>query len=272
MLDNHDTHPIELQRYQHRKADDAHFCLQTACQIIHGKLANSRLILKRLARSQSQHLNSHLQQAAQDINSYRKQLNSATSLDQIRGIEGISARTYFQTLRKILPEEWQFTGRNKQPPTDPINALFSYGYTLLFHNTYSLIKVAGLNPHIGFLHPARRGHPALASDLMEEFRAVIIDTVIFNLILNQKLTPEDFEQPASSGSACRIKKHARRIFIQHIEKKLNSPITHPNDGTHIDYRRCIEHQIKHLATIIRIQDPDLFDNTSTNTYQPAIFR
>lgn len=272
-LDNHDTHPIELQRQQYRKAEDHNWCKKTARQFIKGKLHNSQLLLKRLARSQ-QNTPHHdqLQQSARDIASYSKQLKHATTLDQLRGIEGIAARTYFQTLHSILPNHWLFNGRNKQPPRDPINALLSYGYTLLFHNVYTFIKASGLNPHIGFLHPARRGHPALASDLMEEFRAVIVDAVVFNMIINNKLKFEEFQIPETPGKACRIHNDARRKFIRELENKFNSAITHPVNGNRIDYRRCIEHQVKHLAELIRIDSPDIFDNTSDNTYQPVLFR
>lgn len=266
-LDNHDTHPIHLHKEQYKKAENNQYCLQLSQQIIKGKLNNSKLYLKRLARSQTQYAD-QLQQAVQALSRYIAQIETTENLDQLRGIEGIAARTYFQTLTLIVEAKWNFTGRNKMPPTDPINALLSYGYTLLFHNTYSFIKAAGLNPHIGFLHTPRRGHPALASDLMEEFRALIIDAVVFNLVLNNKLSPQDFQQ--KEGMACFLSDSARKLLIQSIETKFNTAITHPITGNKIDYRRCIEHQTKQLASLMR-NDTKSF--TSDNpTYQPAIFR
>lgn len=269
VLDNHDTHSIYLHRQQYLKAENTGLCLQVAKQLIKGKLGNSDLLLRRLARSQNKHT-IRIQQAAQEIGNYTKQLDAATDLNQLRGIEGMAARTYFQTLSYIIDPKWHFNGRNKQPPTDPVNALLSYGYTLLFHNVYSFLKSAGLNPHIGFLHAPRRGHPALASDLMEEFRSVIVDAVVFSLVLNDKLMPDDFELAEKQGHACHMSSHARKIFIHQIETKLNTGITHPVNGDKIDYRRCIEHQIKHFASLIRGNEEPNRDKPSL--YQPAIFR
>ena len=141
--------------------------------------------------------------------------------------------------------------RIRQPPTDGINALLSYGYTLLFYNLYSLLRSRGLNPHVGFLHALRQGHPALASDIMEEFRALVVDAVVWNLALNQHLTPEDFDYPKAEGEPCLLKSNARQIFIKALEEKLNSPITHPNTGVTLDYRRCMEYQVQHLVQVIK---------------------
>jgi len=267
MLDKHSTNAVQLQRQQYHKSEDSVFCLQIAQQFIHGKISNTRLLLQRLKRSQPEH-ELVLQTAIKHLNIYIKQINTSTYIDELLGIEGIAARTYFQTLANIIPKQWHFSKRNKYPPKDPVNALLSFGYALLFQNTYSFIKIAGLNPHIAYLHRPRQGHPALASDLMEEFRSVIVDAVVFNLIFNNKLNPDDFELATNEKESCYIKPHARKIFIQQIENKFNSAIRHPVTGLKIDYRRCIEHQTKHLAQLIR----DDNNETSEAYYQAAIFR
>lgn len=87
--------------------------------------------------------------------------------------------------------------------------------------------------------------------MIEEFRAVIVDTVVFNLVLNRRVTPDQFTLPDAPGKACLLGSPARRLFIRELEKKLNAPIKHPVSGLRLDYRRCLEHQVLHLASVIQ---------------------
>lgn len=260
VVDSFDTDPVLLQQAQFRRADDPGFCLELARALLDGKLANSRTLLKRLARNRAA---PHLTDAAQQIQRLRAHLAQAETLDQARGFEGAAARLYFEAMQQLLDPQWKFTGRNRQPPRDPVNALLSYGYTLLFYNIYSLIRARGLNPHVGYLHPLRAGHPALASDLMEEFRALVVDPVVWNLVLNQRLQPDQFRLPRTPGDACRMDGPARTRLIRDLEKKLNASIVHPNSGLRLDYRRCMEHQIDELAGLLR---------GSRHRYRPMIVR
>ncbi len=260
MVDSFDTEPVLLHREQFLRADDPTFCLTLAKQIVKGKIANSRLLLKRHARNKEAPA---FEKAANELKRIIKQLETASTLDQLRGYEGNAARIYFQSLVATLDSAWGFKKRKKRPPTDPVNALFSYGYTLLFYNIYTFIRTRGLNPHVGYLHPMRMGHPALASDMMEEFRSIVVDSVVFNLVFNHKLTPDDFIIPETADEPCLLTPKARGIFVRYLETKLNAPIRHPNSQLQLDYRRCMEHQINHLAAVIR--------QTET-TYQPMIIR
>lgn len=151
----------------------------------------------------------------------------------------------------VFSPDWRFTGRNRQPPTDPVNALLSYGYTLLFYNLYSFLRARGLNPQVGFYHQVRVGHPALVSDMLEEFRAIIVDIIVLNLVLNRSLVPEQFTLPDATNKACVMDKEARKVFIRELEKKFNSPIRHPVSGLQLDYRRCLEHQVHQLAAAVQ---------------------
>ena len=252
MVDSFDTEPVLLHREQFLRADDPAFCLSLAKGFIVGKISNSRLLLKRHARHREAPA---LEAAAEQLKQVLTQLDNARNLDQLRGYEGNAARIYFQAIAATLAPEWGFTRRVKQPPTDPINSLFSYGYTLLFYNVYTFLRARGLNPHVGYLHPMRMGHPALASDLMEEFRSIVVDAVILNLVFNDKLTPDDFILPAQPGDGCLLTPKARGLFIRQLENKLNSAVTHPVSGLKLDYRRCIEHQVNHLAAVVRLRVP-----------------
>ena len=247
-IESFDTDPVKLHKRQFLVSDDERFSQTLACAFIEGKLRNSQLVLKRYARHQQL---PEFSQAAKRFTHIINKIQNAESLDQLRGYEGNAARIYFQALVKTLNPKWQFSKRIKNPPTDPINALLSYGYTILFYNVYSLLRLHGLNPHVGFLHPIRMGHPALVSDIIEEFRAIIVDSVVFNLVFNERLSPEGFYWPDGRESACWIKPEAKRIFIKALEQKFNSKITHPHSGLKIDYRRAIAHQIRQLSAVIR---------------------
>lgn len=258
VIDSFDTESVTLHRQQFLHADNPQFCLQHAIAILQGKLANSRLILQRINRH---HTNPALAAAAMQIDQLIPQLQQATHLDQLRGYEGIAARTYFQAFVATLDPDWLFKKRNKNPPLDPVNAMLSYGYTLLFYNVYTFLRARGLNPHVGYLHPMRQGHPALVSDMMEEFRALIVDSVVFNIALNHKLQADDFI--IQENKACLLTPKARKYFIQQLENKFNAQLRHPVSGLRLDYRRCIEHQTNHLAAVIR---------QTTPSYQAMILR
>jgi CRISPR-associated protein Cas1 len=237
---------VLLQREQFRRSDDRAFCLRVAKAIITGKLRNSALVLSRYARKRSAPA---LAEAAQTIADSVRQLDAAASIEQARGYEGIGAKAYYAAWVRTLDAEWGFTGRNRQPPRDPVNALLSYGYTLLFYNIYALIRARGLNPHVGFLHPLRAGHAALVSDLMEEFRSLTVDAPVFNLIINDRVTPGEFT--TTEDGACRMSDEARRQFIHAFEAKLSSAITYPVTNQPLDYRRCIDRQVQQMAALIR---------------------
>ncbi len=260
VIDSFNTEPVLLHSKQFLQASNPAFCLQLSIAIVRGKLANSRLILRRFARYRKMPA---LAQAAEQLTDIMRQLTQASQLDQLRGYEGYAARIYFQTFANCLGAHWQFNKRTKNPSTDPVNAMLSYGYTLLFYNVYTFLRARGLNPQVGYLHPLRQGHPALASDMMEEFRAIIVDSVVFNIAFNDKLKPDDFLLPQQAGESCLMNQHARKFFIRQLEIKFNQQLRHPVSGVQMDYRRCMEYQINHLVAVIRQNAPD---------YQPMLLR
>jgi len=257
-IDAFSTDPVLLHRDQFVRAADPVFCLDLAREFVRGKIANCRIVLQRHTRKRDAPA---LQKAVSDLKAVR--LDDADTLEQLRGFEGSAARCYFSAISNTLHPRWKFNGRVRQPPTDPVNAMLSYGYTLLFYNIYTFLRARGMNPHVGYLHPLRTGHPALASDIIEEFRAIVVDTVVLSLVLNERLSPKDFHEPDAVGEPCLLNKKARSVFIKALESKLNSAIRHPVSGLHLDYRRCIEHQVRHLAAHIRGRE---------TRYQPMVLR
>ena len=260
VVDSFDTDPVLLHRDQFTAAGDNTFCLKLAKQFIYGKIRNSRLILMRHSRNREAPA---FFKVADNLKTILSSLQSAENLDQLRGFEGYAAKLYYSAFADTLDKQWCFKKRVRRPPTDPVNAMLSYGYSLLFYNIYSLLRAKGLNPHVGYLHPLRSGHPALASDLIEEFRAIIVDTVVLNLILNRKVTPDDFTPGKDSSEACMLGDKPRTLFIRAFEKKMNASIAHPSTMVKSDYRRCIQYQIQQLIAVIRGKQAE---------YEPMVLR
>ncbi|MBU0500430.1 MAG: CRISPR-associated endonuclease Cas1 [Gammaproteobacteria bacterium] len=257
-IDTLDARNTELQRLQFHCADDPDISLKIAREIVTAKIRNSRVVLGRYARKRSL---LPFDRAVAELSRLLDGLAMAPSLESVRGFEGMAANHYFGAWREALGERWGFSGRKKRPPPDPINVLLSFGYTLLFQNFFSFIRARGLNTHVGFLHREHSGHPALASDLMEEFRAPLVDAVVLALLFNEQLQPGDFE--TEPGGACLMSDSARRAFIRAIETKMSSRLIHPEGSGKIDYRRCLDLQVQRLAAVIR--NPSL-------PYRPFVVR
>jgi len=243
---------IVLQQLQFARAADENFCLKISKGFVRGKLQNTKALLQRRGQ------NIKDDEIAKVINTMTMNLDSiekTNNLDQLRGYEGSASAGYFDIFDLLLKNAFGFEKRIRQPPTDPVNSLLGFGYTLLFYNVYSLLAIHGLNPYCGFFHSVRQGHPALASDLIEEFRAIIIDSLVIYLINSGILKDEDFTYPKTPDTPCLLSNTARKEFLKHFEQKMHSEITHPHTGFHTNYRRCIELQVKEL--IHCIQDENL---------------
>ena len=175
----------------------------------------------------------------------RKRLVEAQhSVEQVRGIEGLAAREYFAAWAAMLSDDWTFSGRNRRPPTDGVNALLSFSYALLRTQVTAAAHLAGLDPYIGYLHEVHHGQPALVLDLMEEFRPLFADNLVLSLINNRAIQPEDF---AVSLGAYRLSESGRRTFLQAFDRKMNDTFKHPVFGYKCSYRRAIALQARLLA-------------------------
>jgi CRISPR-associated protein Cas1 len=124
----------------------------------------------------------------------QSQVKPQATLDQVRGIEGMAAREYFACWFQMLDKSWGFSGRNRRPPTDPVNALLSFAYGLLRVQVTAAVHLAGLDPYIGYLHEVTRGQPALVLDLMEEFRPLVADNIVLSVVNNREIQLDDFAE------------------------------------------------------------------------------
>lgn len=193
-----------LKQTQYRRFDDPNFCLRTARILVAGKLEGMRSFLLRRAR---QYQNPELKRTAADLVLLKKRLSEAADIDILRGIEGTASRTYFQCFHQLIRAPgFEFSGRNRKPPRDPVNALLSFTYTLLANEVQVAVAGTGLDPYWGVLHAPRSGSPSLALDLLEEFRCQLGDRFVLSLINRKILHPGDFENqivPAPAGESSR---------------------------------------------------------------------
>lgn len=242
-------------KQQIKMSEDQNYCLQLSKTIIHAKVANQLTVLRRLARR-----NKVEPANIREIVVLKKRIEHAASLEQLIGIEGIIAKNYFLGLSASLNEEFRFSGRTRQPPKDPFNSMISLGYTLMMHEITGNIENVGLSPYCGFLHKDRERHPTLASDLLEEFRAVIVDSVAISLSENQ-LTLEDFEV---TSQGVYLKEPTLKLFLKELEKKLSTVQKYKEDLHSTTFRKVIAIQARELVTSIEKEDPSL--------YQPIMIR
>lgn len=251
-----------LRLAQHRAHNDLSKRCELARRFVIGKLSNQRTMLQRSNRRQADALfDAEIAQIAVNIRQLATLSTDATKmrtlahgdagiegtpLETILGLEGSGSAAYFHCFGHMLSdqEQWKFAGRVKRPPTDPVNALLSYGYALLTSQVASAVQVIGFDQFVGYLHSSTYGRPALALDLMEEFRPLIVDSVVLTLLNNRMLTQDDFHVELG---AYRLKKEPRKLFLTSFEERLNEEITHPVFGYRVKYRRCIEIQARLVA-------------------------
>lgn len=219
---------ILLRKAQYRSADTEEVSLPLARGFVAGKLRNCRQSLLRSARdSKSPDDFQQLNEAAARLRHIVKKLPTATSHNQLMGYEGDGARLYFGAFQHMISQrqrqDFVFDGRNRRPPRDPVNALLSFLYALLLNDCRSALESVGLDPQLGFLHSARPGRPALALDLMEEFRPLMADRMALTLINRNQVTLKDFN--LREGTAT-LTDDARKRLIEAYQVRKQDEIKH----------------------------------------------
>lgn len=187
---------VLLRRQQYRFADDQGFCLAFAKNIIAAKLSNTRFVLSRAIRDHKDKVNVDKIQNTIDLFKVNiEKVYQADLVDSVRGLEGESARRYFDVFDEIIvkqKDDFHLNGRTKRPPLDKVNAMLSYMYTILGFEIQSALESVGIDPYVGFLHTDRAGRASLALDLIEELRAYMVDRLILSMINLVKLVQAIF--------------------------------------------------------------------------------
>jgi len=214
--------------------------------MVASKIRNGRTLLRRNVEGCDGVVLSQLEQLA-------KKAEGAGALEALLGIEGSAARVYFGAFSGMLKGEgakvgvFDFEGRNRRPPRDPINALLSFAYALLTKDFTVVLGAVGLDPLLGFYHQPRFGRPALALDLMEEFRPIIADSVVVGVINTGVVGQGDFVQTAGAAA---LSAEGRKRFLSAYERRMDQLVTHPVFGYRISYRRVLEVQARLLGRVL----------------------
>ncbi|HCF59081.1 MAG TPA: CRISPR-associated endonuclease Cas1, partial [Myxococcales bacterium] len=229
---------VFLRRAQYNAIEDPEKALAIVRRLVLVKLRNQRTLIRRNAAEP--------QAALARIDAAGISAKTAPDIATLRGHEGEGAAAYFSAFGSMLkpPDKlagFDFHGRNRRPPTDPVNAALSFGYSILCREWATVLATVGLDPLAGFLHQPRHGRPALALDLMEEFRPIIADSVVIGAINTGELSAGEF---VTRGNACNLNDAGRRKFLQAWERRLDTLVTHPVFGYRISYRRTFEVQAR----------------------------
>ncbi|MGV1006485.1 MAG: CRISPR-associated endonuclease Cas1 [Candidatus Nanopelagicales bacterium] len=209
---------VRIRKSQFAAAADAGRVLRLAADMVVGKLSNMRVAVLR-ARRGAGGVGATDKRVADTLEAAIKHAQQAESGAALMGLEGAATRAYFQWLADRLDGSWQFAGRNRRPPRDPVNAMLSFGYTLLFADTATAAELAHLDPELGFLHNPRWGRPSLALDLAEQWRPVIVDNVVMSLVDRGSVTPADFRD-GGPDVGCRMNDKARRALLAAYERRM----------------------------------------------------
>jgi len=252
------NHALRLRQVQ--LSSQEVFCLPIGREIVRAKLRNQRVLAQRMLRRRqagpSEKLDS-LETASQAA-------ASASDFDTLLGLEGAAARSYFELFETWLDPAWNFKERERRPPPDPINSLLSLGYMLLTNAALTALEICDLDPYFGVYHREKYGKPALALDLVEEFRAPIVDSLVLSLVNRNYLEPSDFEiEHPNTQPAAYLKPAALRLFLREYGKKLEQPVRINGLQRTISYRKLMEVQARKLARLFLGTD---------ETYQPYLSR
>lgn len=225
------TGNILLRRAQHRFSSDAEKTSLAARAFVSAKIANARTVLQRYMRDHAPSDSSPIPQVVDRLADSLRDLKTPQSLERIRGMEGDAARHYFHAFDELIlinKSDFFFRERSRRPPLDNVNALLSFFYALLAHETTAACESVGLDPQMGFLHADRPGRPSLALDLMEEFRPWWVDRFALTLINLGQLKARDFTKRETG--AVEIKDDVRREIIKKWQERKKETIQHPYLG------------------------------------------
>lgn len=220
---------VTLRKEQYRISDDEKRSLEIAKHMVIAKIFNSEFLLKRIARDHGLRIDSsNLTNAVNKLKILREKVLGCESLSELRGIEGNAASLYFSVFNSCILQnknEFIFKQRIRRPPTDRVNALLSFGYSLLASEVAAALEGVGLDSYVGFLHRDRPGRISLALDVMEELRPILVDRFVLKIINRKQIQPTDFI--IKENNTVLLNDETRRKFLQLWQEDKESEITHP---------------------------------------------
>jgi CRISPR-associated protein Cas1 len=249
----------DLRRWQYRRLDDAAYKMRAAQAIVEAKLRNCRTLLMRYNRT----LHDPAVGAAVDsLQRLIARSGRTETLNALLGVEGQGAAIYFGVFKRLFNDDWPFEKRVRRPPTDGLNVLLSFGYTLLGHAMESAIHLVGLDPYLGLMHVTEYGRPSLALDLIEEFRHIVVDSIVLRACNERLITVQNFSEQDDPQRPILLDDAGRKRFLREWEARLALEFTHPLRQERTTYRRAFELQAREMARAIKEGD----------TYRPFTVR
>lgn len=247
--------------------------------VVQGKINNQRVLARRHAERAS-----WAGSALDGMDAMAKRIAQARNVDELRGLEGQAAKEYFSLFRRLLARprdgsDWGFDRRAYYPPTDPVNAMLSFGYTLLLNDMVAACAMVGLDPYLGCFHAIDYGRPSMALDLIEEFRPVIVDSLVLSLVNHGQIGLRDFqarrqedadEEDAAPQSAetqnarpIYLTDEGRKKFLTGYSQRVNDLAAAPAAGQRTTFRRMFQLQSQAMARVILGE---------AGSYQPLMMR
>ena len=232
-------------------SEDNDFVIKIAQKIVTAKINNQLVVCHRYARN------------AEDISESKKLIKlsrtgagSADSLYKLIGHEGIASKNYFEVLSRVIENDFVFVKRSRRPACDPFNCMLNLGYSILTKEIIGEIECRGLNPYIGFIHQDRSGHPALASDLIEEWRPVIVDSLVMNMIQGHEVRIDDF---VIGEDGCKMREGALRLFIAKLEQRMEVRTKYLKYmDSPVSFREAVWHQADRFSRAVESGNPDKY--------------
>lgn len=233
---------------------DSQFAIDLSKRIISAKLKNQEVVLRRYERSK----NINLKDIHNMMSICRNKIENCDSVYEIMGYEGQGAKYYFDGLSKCIKEDFVFHGRSRRPPLDEFNSMIGLGYSVLMNEIYGKIEEKGLNPYFGFMHRDAEKHPTLASDLMEEWRAVIVDATVMSIINGNEITKEEFIHNVDEPG-CYLSRKGVGILIKKLEKKFQTDVKYLSYIDYsVDFRHAMMLQVNQLVKAMENEDASLY--------------
>lgn len=240
------TPHVPIRRAQYRRLDDPDYTLRLAKAFVYAKISHQRALLVRHNQKRG---DAEIQHCITQLGSSLNQIPRKTTLNALNGVEGTAGRIYFRGFQRLFIQKWGFERRNRRPPRDPVNVLLSLGYTLLSQLAFAAASTVGLDPYAGFLHQVVYNRPALALDLMEEFRPVV-DGLVLWCLNTAHITKEDF-QPGNSKYPILLSAEGKSRFLSAFEARFNRRFTHPIRKERLTLRQCLLEQARQVAHCVQ---------------------
>lgn len=234
------TKNVHLRRAQFVKLSRPDTALALARSVVRAKIANQRTLLRRNRQDD-------MTPELRELKRLQEAAAEAESPESLLGLEGAAAKVYWAGFAALLeggPGTFEMGGRNRRPPKDPVNAMLSYGYTLLLRDFAVALTAVGMDPLFGFYHAVEAGRPSLALDLMEAFRPIVVDSAVLRAVNERVFAPSDFITVPGCSS---FKPHGRKKWIEAYERRVDELVTHPAFGYRLSYRRVFHLEARLLA-------------------------